>query len=74
MKLGKTKGTHLHKLAKVLLNRMPSKFSADYRKNHETVVGLGLLPETKAEQNKLAGEVTNLAKRKARAEKAEAAG
>lgn len=57
------KGRHLHKLAKELLQRFPQKFAGNFGENKSALKQMKLLDYSKEELNKLAGELSILARR-----------
>lgn len=59
--MGRMKGRHVRTLALQLLERYS--FSEDLQKNKDILRAMKLLKESKKEFNKLAGELTTLAKR-----------
>ncbi len=61
--MGRTKGVHLRTTARVLVERYPNAFGLSYSKNKDLIKKIGLLKDSKEEQNKLAGEITNLVKK-----------
>jgi ribosomal protein S17E len=55
--LGRTKGTHIRRIAKELVKKYPLAFTASFYENKAKLVKTGLMKESKRELNKLAGEV-----------------
>jgi len=56
--LGRTKGTHIKRVAEELVSKYREAFSDDFEKNKAKIRSLGLASESKMERNKLAGEIT----------------
>jgi len=64
--LGRVKGRHLKVLAKKLVDRNPGVFTERFADNKVKLREFRILEESREEQNKLAGEVSNRVKRKNR--------
>ncbi|MEM0475365.1 MAG: hypothetical protein QW343_01055 [Candidatus Norongarragalinales archaeon] len=66
MFLGRVKGRHLKVLAKKLVERNPGVFTERFADNKLKIKEMRLLEDSREEQNKLAGEITNVVKRRNR--------
>lgn len=72
--MGRIKGKHIKTAAHALVKNFEAKLSADFEQNKTVIKKLGLLPKSKKERMKLAGEVTSLMSRRAPKQAAEANG
>lgn len=61
--MGRVKGRHLKVAAKYLIKKFASRFSSDMVKNKAVLKEMDVLPGSKKERNKLAGELTVYFKR-----------
>jgi len=63
--VGRIKGKHIKNAAHALVKHYEARLSADFEKNKLVVKQLNLLPASKKERMKLAGQVTSLMARRA---------
>ncbi|MBI4360831.1 hypothetical protein HY572_03600 [Candidatus Micrarchaeota archaeon] len=63
--MGRVKGKAIKTAAKTLVNQFSRAFTSSFDENKAKVNELGILPDSKKERMKLAGEITVLMKRKA---------
>ena len=64
--MGRTKGTHIRMLATKLLTVNPDSYDEDFKHNKDLVKEQGFFPQSKLEQNKLAGLLTTEKKKENR--------
>jgi|GEM_PF-2785594 len=63
--MGRIKGRHIKTAAHALVKHYEDQLSADFEKNKLVIRKLDLLPASKKERMKLAGEVTSIMARRA---------
>ncbi len=63
--MGRIKGKHIKNAAHALVKNYSERVSADFEQNKVLIRQLNLLPASKKERMKLAGEVTSLMARRA---------
>ncbi len=63
--MGRIKGRHIKTAAHALIKHYEAQLSADFEQNKLVVRQLNLLPASKKERMKLAGEVTSIMARRA---------
>ncbi|MBI2445198.1 hypothetical protein HYV43_02310 [Candidatus Micrarchaeota archaeon] len=63
--MGRIKGRHIKTAANALIKHYEAQLSADFEQNKLVVRQLNLLPGSKKERMKLAGEVTSIMARRA---------
>lgn len=63
--MGRIKGRHIKRAAQALIKDYAAQLSADFEQNKVVIRQLKLLPGSKKERMKLAGEVTSIMARRA---------
>lgn len=71
--MGRVKGTNIKRMAKTIVEKFPEQFGTAFTPNKRMLKAMGLKMTSKIEFNKLAGEITNIKKKKIKNEKEEEA-